>query len=134
MGHLYPGNISQLMVELQKRDNYTTLRQVVNTMGWRHMEVSCAEGGYHERYMREMAAEMTLYWHGAQKTVRFMPETPAQRYALKVFSEDGVEDDWSDVVMSSSRHSRDIFWAMYDCPFHIKTGRKGFYHPFHIES
>ncbi len=135
MGHLYPSNISLLMVELQERNGgFTTLREVVARMGIRRIGVECAEGVYDSREMREMAAETTLYWHGFEEQVSFKPQNKEQRAALKSFS--GNDDEWYRVVMlsRSSRYQNKTFRGMYDCPFHLKTHRKGFSHPQHIES
>ncbi len=130
MGHLYPRNISEIMVALIRGRGVVTLREVVAYLGRHHVPVEYAEGVCRERSMREMAAEMTLFWHFEAGQVFPVFATPEQRKAWRLWSNGLLADTW-EPPHPDRRHFLEVF---YNTPFRLRKRRRFIYHPTHIAS
>jgi len=129
MGHLYPDNISKIMVELAAKPKGTTVHEVVTYLGHNRIPVHCAEGDYRDKTMREISVLQVLRFHVWKKQVVIVKgANRAMRGAWAMWVNDEFDGNcWTP-------DSRDILACMifYRTPFRFKRG--AVVHPDHIES
>lgn len=88
MGHMYPVELSKLMVELSP----TSLNECVLTAMEREIGVSCAEGVYTDSYMYRMAFESLLWFYIDQADAKFLSNAEEEKHAVKLWRKEELVD------------------------------------------
>lgn len=132
MGHMYPKDLSEMLIKRIYAKGKATVRECIDAAKKRKMEVSCAEGGYTEDYMFEMAFEYLVSYHVDKGYLEPVLQTKTQGMLWKWWLE---TDEYSSAVHTAdhlfeklSDKARERRLAiLYSIPLRFAKGARGKY-------
>jgi hypothetical protein len=130
MGHMYPNDLSELMVKQIYAKGKASVNQFITKARKDGVVVSCAEGVYDDEYMYEMAFDALLSYHNCEQFL-LKGENVTQ---LMVDDSDLTEDQnwawgiWLDGAYwdsDTSDEDQNKFWAIWKTiPWKFQKGMR----------